>query len=242
MPAPASGNQQNLLEPANVWCIDPDSLSAADLRQRWLGRLAPDERAAYARFKMPKLRHVYLASRALCRAALSRQTGVDPQNWKFTKNRHGKPRIAEPVRFRSLKFNITHTDGLIACVVFNAGEVGIDLENVLRNVEIDAVSRLVFSKVERAALAKKAPNKRYSQFLKMWVLKEAYLKGLGSGMWREPTGVTIKFNSRGHPRPLGPWQFSLHRPTKNHVAAVAIRARLKSRLLKIRWRHADDLI
>jgi 4'-phosphopantetheinyl transferase len=192
--------------------------------------------------KTPRLRHVYLASRALCRAALSRHARIDPNDWKFIKNRHGKPRIATPAIFRSLKFNLTHTNGLIACVVFSAGEVGIDVENISRNMEIREVGRLFFSRSERADLAKIAANKQLSQFFKMWVLKEAYLKGLGSGMWREPTGVTIKFNSRGHPLPLGPWQFSLHRPTKNHIAAVAIRARLKSRPVKIRWHRADDLL
>jgi 4'-phosphopantetheinyl transferase len=242
MPKAIYENQDSLLHTAHVWYVNPDRLPAAELRRRWLPRLCAQERATHKLLKTPRLRHVYLASRALCRAALSRHAGIDPQDWKFIKNRYGKPRIVAPARFRSLNFNLTHTNGLIACVVTRSGEIGMDAENILRSVEIREVGRLVFSKIERADLAKKRPDKQLSQFFKMWVLKEAYLKGLGTGMWREPAGVTIRLNSRGHPLPLDPWQFSLHRPTKNHVAAVAIRARPKRRPVKIHWHRADDLL
>jgi 4'-phosphopantetheinyl transferase len=212
------------------------------MHTQWLPRLSADERAGYTRLKTAPLRHVYLISRSLCRLVLSRYAAVDPQDWQFTKNRHGKPRLAAPARFSSLKFNLTHTNGLIAVLVTRAGEAGLDAESILRSVDVAAISSHVFSRSERAILAKLPPKRRTRQFFKMWVLKEAYLKGLGTGLWRDPTRLTIKLDAHGRPLPLGDWQLALHRPTAHHIAATALRRPRNSPPIAVRWHRADALL
>src|SRR5206468_3406668 len=114
-PAPAKPEWDDLSASAHVWHLDPDDLPADVLERRCLAWLAPDERAHHERFGTAALRHIYVATRALCRATLSRYTDVDPAAWAFVANRNGKPSISSPLEYRELHFNLTHTDGLIAC-------------------------------------------------------------------------------------------------------------------------------
>jgi len=89
--------------------------------------------------------------RALCRLALSHYTGVDPATWVFTAGKYGKPAIARPAAFRAARFNLSHTDGLIVCAVGRAGEIGIDVEDTSRQVDIVQISRHFFSADEEGA-------------------------------------------------------------------------------------------
>ena len=98
-------------------------------RQR-LGWLSADEAEHLRRLKSEAPRREYLATRVLCRATLSRYVGVDPAHWRFCAGRNGKPRIAGPRGFVSLRFNLTHTRGLVICLVTRTGEVGVDAEEI----------------------------------------------------------------------------------------------------------------
>ncbi|MCR5515886.1 MAG: 4'-phosphopantetheinyl transferase superfamily protein [Lachnospira sp.] len=74
----------------------------------------------------------------------------------------------------NILFNITHTKGLVACVVSTTRDVGIDAE-CPREVS-EAVILRVCSKEEQDAI-RRAPR----AFFKAWTYKEAYSKFLGEG-------------------------------------------------------------
>jgi 4'-phosphopantetheinyl transferase len=173
---------------------------------------------------------------------LSRYTGVAPVDWKFVKSAHGKPSIAEPAEFSSLQFNLTRTDGLIVCLVSRAGEVGVDAEETSRPVDIAQVARHFFSAKEQASLAACAPERRGKRFFEQWVLKEAYLKGRGTGLSETPPMLTIELGNDGRPMPVDDWQLALHDPSPQHVAATAIRARRGAPAIPISWFDALGLI
>jgi len=203
-----------------------------------LGWLSPDELGHLGRLKNEALRREYVATRVLCRAALSRYAEVDPADWRFRAGKHGKPRIAGPKGFTSLRFNLTHTKGLVICLVTRAGEVGVDAEETSRQVEIDSVAKHFFSKIERASLAKLPRTRRKLRFFELWVLKEAYLKGRGDGLLREPDQFTVEIGDDRRALPLGNWQLTLHRPSRRHVAAAAVRS---EKAVPIKWIDAKGL-
>lgn len=97
--------------------------------------------------------------------------GFNLDDYKIEKTRLGKPYI------RGLKFdyNISHTKGMIACVI--GKNVGIDCEKI-RFVKDITINR-VCSKSEVEFL-NNCTDKNKS-FISLWTLKEAYTKMLGSG-------------------------------------------------------------
>jgi len=250
-----------LLTGADVWHVSPDALSPESLEHRCLGWLTPQERARRDRFRTDRLRHNYLTTRALCRWVLSRYTGVSPNQWQFVENPYGKPAIAAPVEFQrlripaavnasgrmplphefnSLYFNLTHTEGMVGCAVTRAGEVGLDAEDTSRPVDIEAVAGQVFSAAECECLSSLPAHCRTLRFYEYWVLKEAYLKALGTGLSTPPDQFTITWRDDGQPASLGDWQLALYHPTPRHVAATAV-CRPVGAPLPVTWRSADVL-
>ncbi|XP_012569453.1 uncharacterized protein [Cicer arietinum] len=143
-----------------------------------------------------ELKKSALLSRALVRTTLSRyQTNchVDPKSWKFRKNDHGKPEVdcqyADDWSLPPLHFNISHTSSLIACGVTVGSPIGIDVEEKQRRLKNDilAFARRYFSPHELEMLTQIVdPELQRQEFIKLWTLKEAYVKALGRGFSASP--------------------------------------------------------
>jgi 4'-phosphopantetheinyl transferase len=87
-------------------------------------------------------RRRFLLTRALVRTMLSRYAAVAPAEWAFITNVHGRPEILDrPRGVPDLRFNLSHTDGLIACAVTIGREVGIDVEHIQRHLTHDIAGR-----------------------------------------------------------------------------------------------------
>jgi 4'-phosphopantetheinyl transferase len=226
---------------ADVWYCRPEDLPADRLEQKFLEWLTPGERAHRQKLRTATMRHDYLAARALCRLALSHCTDVDPGTWVFTAGKYGKPAIARPAGFRPARFNLSHTDGLIVCAVSRAGEIGIDVEETSREVDIVQISRHFFSADEQGHLSTLSAKERKSRFFELWVLKEAYLKGRGMGLSKSLNEFSIQWDPKGKPHSIGNWQLALHRPTARHIAATAMRQRRDASTIPVRWRDGHRL-
>jgi 4'-phosphopantetheinyl transferase len=197
---------------AVLWYLRPDRL-APDCLPGLLGLLAPDERSRWRALRHPDARLQFLAARALVRAALSAHVPeVSPGAWRFRRARHGKPEVAAPRRALGLRFNLTHTRGLVACLVAGV-PVGIDAEPWARRLDPMALATRFFTQAEAAALAPLTPGQRRRRFLELWTLKEAYLKGRGTGL---AGGLDVG--------PACGWGLGLVPVSAEHVVAVAVRA------------------
>ena len=225
---------------AHAWQLHPENIPARTLSKTALNWLEPHEHAHLRKLRK-NLQHDHLAARALCRLVLSYYTTVGPADWKFKPATHGKPTISQPRAYSSVRFNLTHTDSLIICLVTRTGEVGVDVERTNRRVDIDEIVRHFFAATEQRALAKLAATERTKRFFEIWVLKEAYLKGRGRGLSISPARVPIRFDAQGSPIPIGDWQLELHCPTPHHVAATAIHRTSTDPTVPIVWRNAAQL-
>ena len=226
---------------ADAWYCRPEELRRDRLEQRFLHWLTPSERVYRQKLRTATMRHDYLTTRALCRLALSHFTEVDPVTWTFNAGKYGKPAIARPAAFRGVRSNISHTDGLIVCAVTRGGEIGVDVEETSREVEIAQIARHFFSDDEQEHLSTLSAKQRKSRFFELWVLKEAYLKGRGMGLSLSPDSFSIRWDNKTKPLPIGNWQLALHRPTARHVAATAIRQRRGAPTIPVRWRDGRVL-
>ena len=194
--------------------------------------LGSEERARAARLRAPGARQRFVVAQALARRALSRAAAeVPPEAWQFRRGPHGKPEIAAPAAHSSLRFNLSHTEGLVACAVLRDLDVGVDVEAGARLGDPLRLAERFFAAAETAWLRALPPEERRARFLDLWSLKEAVLKALGIGLAGSIGGVAFELEG-GAPRlaraggPAGEprdWQLALLRPTPRHRLALAIR-------------------
>lgn len=194
--------------------------------------LTADEHERMARFVFERDRHAFLLTRALVRTMLSRYAPVAPADWRFIANAHGRPEILDrPPGVPDLRFNISHTDGLIACAVTIGREVGVDVEHVGRQLLHDVAGRH-FAPKEVADLRSLPAAEQDRVFFDYWTLKEAYIKARGFGLalplgdfaftLDPPRPPRITFEPALDDDPAT-WQFLQDWPTPRHRLALAVR-------------------
>lgn len=194
--------------------------------------LSADEHARMARFVFERDRRAFLITRALVRTTLSRYAAVPPAKWAFIANVHGRPEILDrPSGVPDLRFNLSHTEGLIACAVTIGREVGVDVEHIQRRLAHDVAGRF-FAPREVDALKALPADEQARVFFDYWTLKEAYIKARGFGLalpladfafaLNPPAPPTIAFEPVLEDDP-STWQFAQDWPTPVHRLALAVR-------------------
>jgi 4'-phosphopantetheinyl transferase len=179
-----------------------------------------------------KDRRAFLLTRALVRTMLSRYAPLSPSEWRFITNVHGRPEILDrPDAVPDLRFNISHTNGLIACAVTIGREVGVDVEHIGRHLTHDIAGRH-FAPAEVADLRRLSDEEQRTVFYDYWTLKESYIKARGFGLalplgdfafkLNPPAPPTISFEPALKDDP-GTWQFLQEWPTPTHRLALAVR-------------------
>jgi 4'-phosphopantetheinyl transferase len=196
--------------------------------------LAPDERARAARFVQPADRARFITGRWLARTMLSRYAAVAPRDWPIVIDDRGRPHLAhQPSGAADLRFNLSHTRGLVACGVTAGREVGVDVEHTGRELLYDVPERF-FSPREVADLRRCTESEQQSVFFDYWTLKEAYIKARGLGLALPLRHFSFVLDGSDTPSvAFAPeldddptsWQFALFRPTDCHRLAVAVRRR-----------------
>jgi 4'-phosphopantetheinyl transferase len=227
----------------HVWLVASDAIGD-DLLRRYQALLAPVERERWLSFRVRGAAIQYLIGRALLRTSLSRYAPVPADAWIFETNAYGCPYLAAPLAQHGLRFNLSHTDGLVACAVSRGGDVGVDVENATRDVDPLSLAPTVFATPEIADIEATVPAERAQRFFAYWTLKEAYIKARGMGVslaldgfWfdldRDPP--RIHFGERCPDRPER-WHFSRCRPTPAHALAIAVApASGAEPQLRLRW-------
>ena len=141
--------------------------------------LTSDERLRADRFRVAHARRRFIVARAFLRRTLSVYLQTDPASLDVVYRPLGKPYLANESEIR---FNLSHADDKATMAVASQREVGVDIEAVARDVDIDAVAREAFSPPELRALNSLAPAARRDAFYRIWTRKEAYVKARGEGL------------------------------------------------------------
>ncbi len=194
------------------------------------GVLSPAECARADRFVFDRDRRDYIAAHALLRHTLSRYGHDAAHEWQFVDDVHGKPTlVAAQAGDPHIEFNLSHAPGLVACAVARATRIGIDVERVQSRVDAPSIARAHFAPAEIAMLESLPVDEHDDRFAELWVLKEAYVKGLGAGLSARPLdSFAFSFPDRAGLRcedagetTVTPWQFALAAPSPGYRLAVA---------------------
>lgn len=155
---------------APVVLLCRESESAGEHAPVWLTEY---ERAIVGRFSGPRRRE-YLSSRWLIRQAVAGASGIP---WPECRPVAGRPVYSEHPPGWHL--SLSHSHGLSACAVSAVSGLGLDIEPLNRHPHWQKVARRWFSPEEQSWLL---ANNRCEDFLKVWTLKEAWLKATGRGI------------------------------------------------------------
>ena len=156
---------------AHLWYLASEDPTSGALRQV-ADRLIPaEELAQSAKFLSVRARDTYIATRAFARCVLSQYIETDPRSWVFAPDVNGKPEIVAPVLPQSLRFNLSHTDGLLTCIVALHRDVGVDAEAMDRVVDIDMIADRFFAPSEICSLRTFPASERRRRFFELWTLK-----------------------------------------------------------------------
>jgi 4'-phosphopantetheinyl transferase len=215
---------------AHVWTVEPDQLSDGTALGSYQAVLSAHEADRLQRLKSARDRRAFLAAHALARFALSSCVpAVPPDAWTFATTRHGRPEIANPALPVQLRFNLSHTHGLVACVVVAVVDCGVDVEVTEHTPDLLRIAPLVLSQAELAVVRAIPVGGRTEQFFRHWTLKEAYAKARGLGLSLPFDRFGFHISPRGisfDPAPderASDWQFDQWPATARHTVAIALR-------------------
>ncbi len=238
-----------ILDPGavHVWFARTEPLVVPTRLHDCVLLLPAAERERWRRFGTWRGRCEYLLTRALVRTVLSRYADIDPRAWRFGSGRNGRPEITAPSPDVPLRFNVSHTTGLIVCAVTGTREVGVDVETWDRPRDAAALAGRFFSAEEADAVRAGAADAADALFVRLWTLKEAYVKARGLTLppalrdvvfgLHADGGIRARFTGTVEDDPQA-WQFALLRPTPRYCVAVAARCAAGERPLAIGLRRA----
>ena len=214
----------------DLWIARTDHPGAAGVARRIRELLPTDEQAEARRFRRAQDQQQFVIARAMVRWSLSRHFPLRAADWRFDRDDYGKPFVAFPHVLPSVQFSISHTDGMIACVVTRSAEAGVDAEKVEHNQDLPLVAGRVFSPAELVGLGELSGAAWTRRFFELWTLKEAYAKARGLGLsltWSDidfepgPNNTArVRFASAFGDDPAL-WAFWRRSMRSGHVVAVA---------------------
>ncbi|MBL8680286.1 MAG: 4'-phosphopantetheinyl transferase superfamily protein [Myxococcales bacterium] len=226
-----------------VWLYFARTEALADdpLALAWLD---DEELARHERFMFEHSKREFRAAHGLTRAVVGAHTGTDPRALRFVKNEFGRPRVELEPGATDLRFNLSHTDGMLCLAVAEGVEVGADVEDARRARQTVAVADRFFAPSEVASLRSLPESQQIQRFFAYWTLKESYIKARGMGLALPLDGFAFEIEQEEPddeaiaPRVLGDrvrlrcepivndraerWRFVRVRLSERHVGAVAI--------------------
>jgi 4'-phosphopantetheinyl transferase len=149
-------------------------------RRGWASLLSEEERRRATGFLRPEDRRRYVEGRAMLRELVGRYCGADPAEVELRVARKGKPELAPGWGPIDLQFSISHSEGLVMLAFAVGAPVGIDVEALRPLPDARELAGRYLTRAEQCWLDG-VPDPS-AGFLRVWTLKEAYLKATGEGL------------------------------------------------------------
>ncbi len=126
------------------------------------------------RCTIDKIHCIY--SEILLKYMLWKYCKLPSDNLEYKYNTYGKPYLK---MYPEILFSISPSNDWIICALADT-QVGIDVEEKI--YEIDGLAERFYSKEEYEYVDSLCDLTKYDEFIKIWTLKESYIKCIGKGM------------------------------------------------------------
>ncbi len=212
----------------DLWSIHlPDRQNGEVKRCRDL--LTADELERAAKFFRLQDAGRFILCRGLLRRILGEVLDTEPSGIAFERNENGKPFLPES----NLEFNVSHSRDRLLVAITSGRSVGVDIEFRRSGINMDAIAGRWFAPGEREFFQKSEfPQET---FFDIWAKKEAYVKALGIGIFKElhafavPAGEKAGFPNLGK---NGEWFFQTLEIDPAYAAALVSEAPVVPILLR----------
>jgi len=120
----------------------------------------------------------YIASRWLLRTVLARYMGEAPAAVEFSRTDKGKPYLPHS----DLHFSLSHSGDWAILAVGKAEFIGVDVEVIHATRDLVGIAESYYHPHEFTQLQTLADTAQIDYFYRLWTLKEAFFKALGTGI------------------------------------------------------------
>ena len=170
----------------------------------------------------------FITSRYFLRQILAQELNVSAKSIDYSFSLHGKPYLKK----ENYYFNISHSGQIFVIATSSIGEIGVDIEDVNRDVNYQQLSDLIMSEADQYEFDSIIQSKKTAIFLTYWTRKEAFFKGIGMGLTSPLKGLSINVDTATSPSILATewnsslkdkWQLLNLEEIKNCIGTVAIK-------------------
>jgi 4'-phosphopantetheinyl transferase len=117
---------------------------------------------------------------------LSKKLNKQPHEISYFYGTHGKPGIKGDPLF----FNISHTRNSFSFAISDHFSIGLDVEEINRDINFEAIIRRFFSGNEGEYILNSRGKSR-DRFFQLWTRKEAFLKAIGTGIIPQLANIEV---------------------------------------------------
>jgi 4'-phosphopantetheinyl transferase len=165
-----------------IWLARVEKALAHRSEEQILASLQQEDREDVARARVPHVRRERIVARALLQLGLSWYLDQPPGGWRISRGELGRPDLVPAAGQPDLRFNLSHSGGLVACGFTLGKAIGVDVEHRERALPPPEEFARYLSPSERARCSAAPESTGKDEFLRHWTLKEAYAKALGLGV------------------------------------------------------------
>ncbi len=206
----------------SILCRVLDGRELVGVRSEDVAVLTADELGHYSRLQNPRERALHCRARAALRRMLSREIGVAADQLRIVMDGHGKPRCLNR-EAEGIDFSVSHSGDCAIIALGEAEGIGVDVEAIPDHEPPWTLVEAVYHEHELEQWLALPAEKRCTAFAQAWVIKEAALKALGTGLDGSPQELRVRFDSNGCAWPLflsSRWIFERIRVSPHYAACL----------------------
>jgi 4'-phosphopantetheinyl transferase len=144
--------------------------------------LSAEERERATAMTSGEARERFVRSRIALRHTLAWLGATAPGRLDIFVDPNGKPHLRQSSKVPALEFSMSHSGSTLAIAVTHDGPVGVDIEELDSNVDVEAIANRFFPPAEVRTLRNLDSEERREAFFRAWVRKEAVAKATDLGL------------------------------------------------------------
>ena len=218
-PVLMKNNMETFKQSIEVWDIYlPDHHGDTDLCRNLL---SGEELERAAKFIKPGDTDGFILGRGLLRRILAKCLNTKPSALQFTRNKQGKPFLVDG----ALEFNVSHSRDRLLIAVTAGRAVGVDIEFRRSGLNMESIAKRWFAPAEQKFF--QSLENPADGFFEIWAKKEAYVKALGLGIYKELNTFAVPTGEKPFSANIGSdarWFFQTLEIDSGYAAAVVSEA------------------
>jgi 4'-phosphopantetheinyl transferase len=152
-----------------------------DTQAHLVSLLSAAECTRLARFQLREDQQRFVTGRGLLRRLVGAHLNLPAERVEFDYGPFGKPFTVPRDGVPALHFNVAHSGKLVLLAFSPVREVGVDVEEVRQEPDLETIARQIFSADEYRQWFRLNPEERLAKFYQAWTRHEAGLKAMGLG-------------------------------------------------------------